>query len=387
MRAAGAARQGGRCQESFNERETIMRVPIAPAAALSTVASAFPRRKLLATAVAAACALPAAALAQLPAGVEVYGRANVSYERITVSGAPTDWEVVDNSSRIGVRGKKDLGDGLSGFFQVESRVRLDSGGDALSTRDSYLGMQGGFGTVRVGRTIGPVYYATYDYISNHNHDTGTSSDALLAFAIFGNQGFMNNTLWYSSPKMGAFSVDAAFSRLDETRVVAGMSQPSYLGIVGAYDQGPLHAAVSHAETKNSADLGGGTPNKDRATTIGGLYNFGGRWIVGALYEKAKSNLLVGSASRDYFRVSVMMPVGKHEFHVNVGLVDGRLDSNASDAGAMQRTLAYNYNITKEFKVYAFYTVVDNDTNGNYGFKTNLAGVDNKSLAVGARYNF
>lgn len=344
---------------------------------------------LLISAVAAACGLPAAAVAQLPAGVEVYGRANVSYERITVDSTPsvTDWEVVDNSSRIGVRGKKDLGDGLSGFFQIESRVRLDNGGDALSTRDSYLGMQGGFGTVRLGRTIGPVYYATYDYISNHNHDTGNSSDALLAPTIFGNQGFMNNTVWYSSPKMGAFSVDAAFSRLGEARVTAGMSQPSHLGIVGAYDQGPLHLAVSHAETKNSADLGGGTGNKDRATTVGGLYNFGGKYIVGALVESAKSELLVGETKRNYFRVSLMMPVGRHEFHVNVGVVDDRLDVNMADAGAKQYTLAYNYNITKEFKVYAFYTVVDNETNGNYGFKTNSAGVDNSSFAVGARYNF
>ena len=129
---------------------------------------------------------PAAALAQVPAEIQVYGRANVSYERITVDGAgtsETNWEVVDNSSRIGIRGKRDLGGGMSGFFQVESRVKLDDGaGSTFSSRDSYIGMQGGFGTVRLGRTIGPVYYATYDYISNHNHDTGTSSDATGGFA-------------------------------------------------------------------------------------------------------------------------------------------------------------------------------------------------------------
>lgn len=367
-----------------------MRVPIPSASAQPAVVAAFPHKKLLVTAVAAACALPAAALAQLPAGVQIYGRANVSYERITVSGATseTNWEAVDNNSRIGVRGKKDLGDGLSAFFQIESRVRLDRGGDTLSSRDSYLGMQGGFGTVRLGRTIGPVYYATYDYISNHNHDTGNSSDQLLAPTIFGNQGFMNNTVWYTSPKMGAFTVDAAFSRLDEARVVAGQSQPSYLGLVGAYDQGPLHVAVSHAETKNSTELDGVTPNKkDQASTIGGLYDFGGKYIVGALVESAKSDRPVGTAKRTYFRVSLMMPVGKHEFHVNAGIADDRLDLNMADAGAKQYTLGYNYNISKEVKVYAFYTAVDNDTNGNYGFKTNTAGVDNKSLAVGARYNF
>src|SRR3989449_11634138 len=146
-------------------------------------------RELLATSVASACTLPAVALAQVPSWIQIYGRANVSYERITTSSSSntavqpnqSNWDLVDNSSRIGVRGNKDLGGGLTGLFQMESRVRLNTGDGAfLSSRDSYAGLAGNFGTVRLGRTVGPVYYATYDYISMHNHDTGTSSDALLA---------------------------------------------------------------------------------------------------------------------------------------------------------------------------------------------------------------
>ena len=56
----------------------------------------------------------------------------------------------------------------------------------------------------------------------------------------------------------------------------------------------------------------------------------------------------------------MFPVGQHEFHVNYGLVDAD-----GDTGAQQWTLGYNYNITKTTKVYAFYTMVDNDNNGNF----------------------
>src|SRR5437867_7184988 len=168
-------------------------------------------RKLLATSVASACALPAVALAQVPSWIQIYGRANVTYERMTTSNSSntavqpnqSNWDLVDNSSRIGVRGNKELGGGLTGLFQIESRVRLNTGDSAfLSSRDSYAGLAGNFGTVRLGRTVGPVYYATYDYISMHNHDTGTSSDALLAPTVFGNQGFMNNTVWYTSPKIG-----------------------------------------------------------------------------------------------------------------------------------------------------------------------------------------
>src|SRR2546427_8849394 len=152
------------------------------------------QRKLLATAVASACALPAVALAQVPSWIQIYGRANVTYERITTKNSSdeatqknqSNWDLVDNSSRIGFRGNKDLGGGLTGLFQLESRVRLNTGDNAfLTSRDSYAGLAGSYGTVRLGRTIGPVYYATYDYISMHNHDTGTSSDALLAPTVVG----------------------------------------------------------------------------------------------------------------------------------------------------------------------------------------------------------
>jgi predicted porin len=363
------------------------------------------QRKLLAAAVASACALPAVALAQVPSWIQIYGRANVSYERITTENSSntavqpnqSNWDLVDNSSRIGVRGNKDLGGGLTGLFQLESRVRLDQGFGELTSRDSYAGLAGRFGTVRLGRTIGPVYYATYDYISMHNHDTGTSSDALLAPTVVGNQGFMNNTVWYTSPKFGAFTVDVAHSLLGVQRL-PGESQPRYLGVVGSYDQGPLHVAASYANTQRSDDIDPGpavVANDDKAYTVGGLYDFK-TFVVGALIESAKSKALTGGdVSRNYVRVSAMMPVGKNEFHVNFGTVNHGLGSSASNDGAKQWTLGYNYNLTKETKIYGFYTKVDNDSNGTYGagnFNANMTitqvpGLDISSIAVGVRHNF
>ncbi len=373
-----------------------MRTARGTGSGLSLTASNPWQRNLLGAAVASALALPMLAQAQ----VQIYGRANVSAERVSVSGSPNPVDnektsqIVDNSSRVGVRGREDLGGGLTGLFQIESRTRLDSGGDTWASRDSYVGLQSNaLGTIRLGRTIGPVYYATYDYISMHNHDTGNSSDAFIAPATVGNAGFMNNTVWYSSPKFGSFSVDVALSVLGEGSVgepTVERKQPRYIGLVGAFDQGPLHAAVSYAETKNTSDLNpaAGTVklSKDTAWTIGGLYDFK-QVVVGALYEKATSTLLVDEASRTYVRVAVMVPVDRHEFHVNVGRVNHRLDAKLNSDGATQMTLGYNYNLSKRTKAYAFYTKVDNKTNGNYGFQTQLAGVDNSSVAVGVRHNF
>jgi predicted porin len=346
------------------------------------------KRKLLAAAVASAFAMPA--LAQVPAEIQIYGRVNVSGERIETDNSndpavpnQSNYELIDNSSRIGIRGNKELIRGLKAIFQIESRVNLAEGGDVLSSRDSFAGLQGAFGTLRAGRTIGPVYYATYDYISMHNHDTGTSSDALLHPTVVGFEGFMNNTLWYTSPKLGPITIDAAFSLLHETRA-AGQSQPRHLGLVASYDTGPLHAAVSYANTENHAAI---APGDATAWTIGGAYNFK-FMVLGALWEMAETDSGGVSVDSDYWRIAAMFPFGQHELHVNYGLVDAD-----GDAGAKQWTLGYNYNITKTTKVYAFYTMVDNDNAGNFimgGSTSTIAsatGAQYSSIAVGFRHNF
>src|SRR5918999_4488947 len=346
------------------------------------------KRKLLAAAVASACATPA--LAQVPAEIQIYGRVNVSGERIETDNSndpavpnQSNYELIDNSSRIGIRGNKELTRGLKAIFQIESRVNLAEGGNVLSSRDSFAGLQGAFGTLRAGRTIGPVYYATYDYISMHNHDTGTSSDALLHPTVVGFEGFMNNTLWYTSPKLGPITIDAAFSLLDETRV-AGQSQPRHLGLVASYDTGPLHAAVSYANTENHDAI---APGDATAWTIGGAYNFK-FMVLGALWEMAETDSGGVSVDSDYWRIAAMFPFGQHELHVNYGLVDAD-----GDRGAKQWTLGYNYNITKTTKVYAFYTMVDNDNAGTFimgGSPSTIAsatGAHYSSTAVGFRHNF
>ncbi|HEX6690138.1 MAG TPA: porin [Burkholderiales bacterium] len=360
------------------------------------------KREFLAATVAAACAAPA--LAQVPAEIQIYGRVNVSVEHISVKNSSDTTalpnqshnELVDNASRIGFRGNKDLGGGLKAIWQVESLVKLDdSAGSTFASRDSWAGLAGDVGTLRLGRTNGPVYYATYDWISMHNHDSGTSSDNLLAPVVKGSgaQGRQDNSIWYTSPKLGgAFTVDLIYSMVGEQRVAAGMNEPQQVGAVGAYDSGPIHLAVSYTARKNTSDLDPGAgiqANKDDAITVGGSYDF--RFMVlGALYEKAESDVFGGTAKRDYFRVAVKVPVEKHEFHFNYGWVDHRLDVQAEDDGAKQWTLFYNYNLTKETKVYAFYTAVDNDTNGAYGFRQvspAVAGADFSSIGLGFRHNF
>ncbi len=346
-----------------------------------------------------------AALASLSAhaddGVVIYGRLNATFENVSVSGGHSRTMVNDNASRIGFRGSEDLGGGMAVIYQIESRIRVDGSdtGTPLATRDSWVGLRTQQGTLRLGRSLGPIYYALYDYISMHNHDTGTSSDALLSPVIFGNSnaagGRMNNQIWYTSPKLAGFTFDATYALLAEEPAASGSTRtPHNLGLVTSYDAGPLHAAVSYASTQNTTNLDStGTSvrfNNDRAVTAGGAYNFG-PVVVGGLFERSKRSTLTEDMTRNYWRVSAMVPMGPHEFHANYGRAGDY--SGTHDTAAAQYTLAYNYNLSKRTKLYTYYTKIDNDAakrtggGGAYSFLGTAPGLDNSSVALGIRHNF
>ena len=174
---------------------------------------------------------------------------------------------------------------------------------------------------------------------------------------------MNNTLWYTSPKFGGITIDFAFSLLGESA-----RGPEH-GAAAPHRPGRLLRRrarctwrVSYANTENDCDLVAGPgiqASSATAWTIGGAYDFK-FMVLGALWEVAERDVVGGSVDTDYWRIAAMFPFGQHELHLNYGLVDAD-----GSAGAQQWTIGYNYNITKQTKVYAFYTTVDNDSGGNF----------------------
>src|SRR5690606_2453266 len=59
---------------------------------------------------------------------------------------------IGGATRWGIRGSEDLGNGLKAHFVLESGFNSDDGsGSGGFSRLSYVGLEGGFGTVRLGR--------------------------------------------------------------------------------------------------------------------------------------------------------------------------------------------------------------------------------------------
>ncbi len=308
---------------------------------------------------AAALSLTAIA-ASAQSNVTLYGRVNLSVESQKVGDA-TRTVLQNNSSRWGLRGSEDLGGGLKAGFNLESGFAADTGTSASTFfgRRSEVNLSGGFGTLRMGRFFSEAYFATADYVSNHNHDTGTSADALYAYL-----GRDANKIAYRLPDFAKdLSIEGAVL-LHEG--VAG--QKNNYDFAVNYATGGLQLGLGYelADTqttkKNQAAF--------RAYYTTGPFGFGG-------YVQRDKNAF-GTGSRTNVRLSAMYTMDLSEFHINVGSAGDT--GSIKDSSARQYTLAYNYLLSKRTKVYTFITKVDDNKAGLYGG-------DFRSFAVGVRHNF
>lgn len=105
---------------------------------------------LVAAALSSAFALPA-----LAADVEIYGRAHLSVDALD-NGVDSGTNVSSNSSRLGFRAKTEIEGGLEAFVQIEQNIRFDEGAGNWASRDSFVGLRGSFGTLRLGQFDTPL---------------------------------------------------------------------------------------------------------------------------------------------------------------------------------------------------------------------------------------
>ncbi|ASI70130.1 MAG: porin [Diaphorobacter nitroreducens] len=331
-----------------------------------------PSRLLLAT-----LALLGTSAVFAQSSVTLYGRVNTSVERQKVGGT-SNTVMQNNSSRFGFKGTEDLGGGLKAGFQLESGFNSDTGTGSGWThpttgmtfaRQSEVNLSGGFGMIRLGNFTPESYYATADYVSMHNHDTGTSSDALYYDPVWFGGLSTTNKIGYRSPSLGGLTIDASVNLHEQTT-----GGKNGYDLAANYNIGALNLGAGYSQVDSNRQLG-----------LRALYTFG-QFVVGGYYQRNKDDnqlLATGAGNRNNFRLAGAYMMGASEFHVNVGRA-GKW-SDIADSSATQWTLGYNYNFSKRTKVYAFYTKVDNKAGATY--MTGAAGQDFSSLALGVRHNF
>jgi len=321
----------------------------------------------------AALATVAAGTSFAQSSVSIYGRLNDSVER-QKTGDDSKSVLQNNASRIGFKGVEDLGGGLKAGFQLEHGFNADTGTQsqtAFWARQSEVFLQGGFGTLRLGRFTSEAYYATADYVSMHNHDTGTSSDAFYNYVSRD-----QNKVAYRTPEfIAGLSVEGAVSLSENAAGPTDLERAHSYDFAANYNVGALALGLGFAKNADDKQIG-----------LRALYTIGD-FTFGGYYQRAELGTSVGLGTNDgkinVVRLSGMYAMGASEFHINVGAA-GKIDG-IDGTDSKQFTLAYNYNLSKRTKVYAFATKVDNKA--NVGYMSGTDGADFSSLALGIRHNF
>ena len=301
--------------------------------------------------VAAAVAAPAFA----QSSVTLYGRLNTSIENVKENGGARKWLVANNSSRLGFKGTEDMGGGLKASFNLEHGFQSDTGTQNLKDdgtpaafwgREAWVQLAGSFGAVRLGNFTPESYFATADYISMHNHDTGSSSDSLYDFSTYRSK----NKVGYFTPTMGGLSASLSMSAGE-----GNSGEKRLTDVAVNYVAGPFHAGFGYAKHGNADQW-----------ALRGLYEMGA-FTFGAYYQIAEN----GYAKKyKNARLAAMYTMGASEFHVNYGRATNR----------DQFTLGYNYNLSKRTRAYVHYT--DLDTKRDQARAGEMSG-----LIFGLRHNF
>lgn len=342
----------------------------------------IPRRGAPLLACAALTLAAGAAAAQ--SSVTIYGRIDLG-----VRYGPADllksedrmWAVEDSSTgRIGFRGVEDLGGGVSAFFQLEHRLKADTGmvdGGVFWKDKAWVGLASKtLGSVQLGRMSSP-----QDNLGVNGRFEAFGGDS---YASNGSRGAKSaakwdNTVYYTTPFLSGFTAGVAVAAGEGTRKRA---QGFHLD----YANGPLVLATTF-QTEQDPVSGAPSGNGIRTVTLGGSYQFG---FAKPSFTYARSTDLGASdeGKETVWTVGARIPAGPGELRVSFRRIDGdRVNgsTHAADRKSHRLGVGYQYFLSKRSTLNL--SLVNDQVktfNANGSTKTDFSG---NGFELALRHNF
>lgn len=223
-------------------------------------------KKIIAVAIAA---LPMAAMAE----VQVYGQFEGAVEAGNTFGYNdvfnTNTRVDDTGSRIGFKGTEDLGNGLKAIWQVEQALSIDgetrdkhrsNGNNTWATRDTFVGLQGDWGKVRLGRL------STFQNDSMERFDPWTYGKGVngMSYTSANNlDGRINNAVRYDTPNLNGFKAAVLYGT-DEVRAnktgTDSRRNASVWNLGASYDYAGYFVSAGYTHQGDANDAGDKSAN-------------------------------------------------------------------------------------------------------------------------------
>ena len=328
-------------------------------------------------------ALPVAAMAdvtlygQIKAGVEVskvklgeQTAAKLGHEK----SSKTATEIADFGSRIGFKGHEHLGNNLNAIWQVEQNTSIAGGDKEWASRESFIGLEGGFGKVRAGKLDSTVKN------TSDNLDQWESSNGALNMSVFTRVDERAVSVRYDTPVFSGFSASVQYTPRDNANpsdkythndatrdtYYAGLNYENS-GFFGQYAGGFRKNAVSEKDGHVHRLVGGYDANNLFVSVAG---QYAKNWETLGDYAEAQSNGVVTSAMR---------AAGTNASNVVFGTAAG-LDSRPAETIEVAATAAYRAgNVTPRVSyAHGFKAKVDGEK---------LKGTQYDQVIVGADYDF
>jgi len=293
------------------------------------------QKKIIALAIAAAFAAPVAAMAD----VTVYGVVDGNFRSATSAGSTSNTMnsfAGLNSNRWGVKSSEDLGDGMKANVGLEGDLFTATGVDSSSgaaptagqifSRQSTVGLEGGFGKIDLGRqytvafkmnTLIDPFGHQFIGLTSANYASGFTLSAVPIKPITRNDsdisytGKFGDVTVMADKSMGSTGYDTGATAAAGVSYVSGpitavvtyskikptvatvTTDVTHLQVGGGYNFGDGSVKVGYAQQKNADSNGtGGTSVGNDATTtsmwLGGNFNVSSKIGVTAAYYKLTS---------------------------------------------------------------------------------------------------
>ena len=361
--------------------------------------------KIAAATIAAAFASPALAQLKPVAGFEwsLYGRVYLTGESVKSDGgsAPLSsrTRVSDNSSLLGVRAEKALGGSLKGWGQLETGFKADDttgGTNSFATRNSGVGLMGGFGNVFLGRWDTP-FKISQLLATDPFGDLTIASPSGVAMRQLAFDNRANNILQYWTPTFSGFMARLATTsnegKSDAVAVpgtAAGANPRLYSGSL-EWTSGPFYVAYGYEKHKDSIANVTATQGVDETGHgIAGKYTMGWATVSGQYGQYDRT----GTDKQKSGMLNLTGTFGVHQ-----AIASYRKSKNGGLTGTEQPqcdgyALAYKYLFDRNLDFIAEYVQVKNKVGGLCDFGQNGVGAaatadggDPKGIAAGLRYTF
>lgn len=321
----------------------------------------------------------------------LYGIADANLERI--KGSSTINRVSSGGlqgSRFGLKGSEDLGGGLKGVFQIENGFNIDTGSQAqggrLFGRQAYVGLEGAFGSARVGRQYTPIGNVS-DIVGTKGYDVLT-----LANTIGANGGYRaDNAITYKTPVFSGFTAEAQYTtNIDGSETNSGTSPKQGRGysFSGVYSQGPIRAAIGYIALDDVNSAVADAQKRNEMVLVAG-YDLGVANLTGYYVNTEVGTAAVKAANKmKVYGLSAAFPFGALTVTPGIGIAKDVNGSNAAAADdATLLTLQAKYDLSKRTALYAHLANVSNKAGASLGFASPAADSSSYGLQVGVRHAF